>query len=233
MLVVSALLALAGGTLTEQEYTLLRSLAEHSSSGASEPSEPTSGLLDRLGEFGVRLAIELIRGPSAPDRGRLADELVRHSGLLELRALLCGRFADLAMARRVRSVLTALERLERFSSRTDASAERLRYQLEQFRSGAHELAEIGLADAIRSGRLRLPGAERQLAEQLLGIDGDSSAARLGLAEDAGPEAIRQSAAHQLAHWQRLASHPVTTTAVREAAEFLVKRCELLLAQADN
>jgi hypothetical protein len=31
------------------------------------------------------------------------------------------------------------------------------------------------------------------------------------------------------HWQRLASHPATTSAVRDAARILVRTCEELLS----
>jgi len=43
--------------------------------------------------------------------------------------------------------------------------------------------------------------------------------------------VRQAAGQQLARWQRRASHPASTRAVRDAAEVLVRICERLLAQA--
>jgi signal transduction histidine kinase len=224
---VAALLAVAGADLTEPEFQLLLGLSNRAPADLSEHTTPE--LLARLGWFGIEQALRLIRAGQAPNRGKLGDELVRLSGLPQLRELLSWRFARPAQALRVRATLTALEAVVRASPRRGPHADDLLYQLERVRSGAHELVEIDLADALRSGTLHLPGGDRQAAEQLLGADGPEPSARLGLPADAAPAAIRDAAGQQLVHWQRLASHPASTSAIRDAAEVLVRTCEELLA----
>ncbi|MFZ2116539.1 MAG: hypothetical protein WAU83_08420, partial [Pseudonocardiaceae bacterium] len=128
------------------------------------------------------------------------------------------------------SALRVLEAVVRSSPLGGDRAIRLRYQLEQVRSEAHELAEIDLLDELRSGMLPLTIDERQVAEELLGAAGTEPRARFGLGADADIGEVRQAAGQQLARWQLRAAHPATTRAVRDAAEVLVRTCEELLAQ---
>jgi len=224
---VAALLAVAGGDLEESEFQALLQLSQRAPTELAEHTTPA--LLARLGWFGIEQALRLIRTGRAPSPAKLGEELVRISGLPQLRDVLTWRFARPAQALRVRSALAELEGLVRSSPERGPRVDQLLYQLERIRSGAHELVEIDLADALRAGTLRLSAADRTAAEQLLGADGAEPSARLGLADDATPEAIRDAAGEQLAHWQRLASHPATTSAVRDAAEVLVRTCEEFLA----
>ncbi|MDT7636163.1 MAG: hypothetical protein QOC83_451, partial [Pseudonocardiales bacterium] len=224
---VAALLAVAGADLTEPEFQSLLGLSNRAPAELSEHTTPE--LLARLGWFGIEQALRLIHAGGAPNRGKLGQELVRLSGLPQLRELLAWRIARPAQALRVRAALAELESVVRGAPRRGPHADDLLYQLERVRSGAHELVEIDLADALRSETLRLPAGDRQAAEQLLGADGPEPSARLGLPTDAAPAAIRDAAGEQLAHWQRLASHPATTSAVRDAAQVLVRTCEELLA----
>ncbi|HEX4250258.1 MAG TPA: hypothetical protein VH008_20510 [Pseudonocardia sp.] len=224
---VAALLAVAGGDLEEAEFQSLLALSQRASTELAEHTTPA--LLARLGWFGIEQALRLIRAGRAPSPAKLGEELVRISGMQQLRDVLTWRFARPAQALRVRSTLAELERLVRSSPERGPRVDQLLYQLERIRSGAHELVEIDLADALRAGTLRFSAADRTAAEQLLGAEGAEPSARLGLAADATPEAIRDAAGEQLAHWQRLASHPATTTAVRDAAEVLVRTCEEFLA----
>jgi histidine kinase/DNA gyrase B/HSP90-like ATPase/histidine kinase len=128
------------------------------------------------------------------------------------------------------SALRAVDAVVRSSPLGGDRSIRLRYQLEQIRSEAHELAEIDLLDELRSGTLALTFDERQVAEELLGGAGTEPRARFGLGANASTDEVRQAGCQQLARWQRRASHPATTRAVRDAAEILVRTCEELLAQ---
>jgi hypothetical protein len=56
----------------------------------------------------------------------------------------------------------------------------------------------------------------------------AASTRLGLAADADSAAIRHAAVQQLAHWQRLSVHPAASSALRNAAQILVRTCEQLL-----
>jgi signal transduction histidine kinase len=135
-----------------------------------------------------------------------------------------------AGASKASAVLRALDALMRSSPLDGDRAIKLRYQLEQIRSGTHELTEIDLLEELRSGSLPLSADERRVAEQLLGADGAEPRARLGLRPDAGTAEVRQIAGQQRERWQRRASHPASTRAVRDAAEVLTLTCEQLLTQ---
>ncbi|HET9253992.1 MAG TPA: ATP-binding protein [Pseudonocardiaceae bacterium] len=128
------------------------------------------------------------------------------------------------------SALRALDALMRSAPLSGDRASTLRYQLEQVRSGSHELTEIDLLEELRSGSVPLTAEERQVAEQLLGAAGPEPRARLGLASGADATELREMAGQQRERWQRKASHPASTRAVRDAAEVLVQTCEQLLAQ---
>jgi signal transduction histidine kinase len=138
-----------------------------------------------------------------------------------------------AGAIRASAVLRALDAFLQSSPRGGDRAIRLRYQLEQIRSGTHELAEVELLEELRSGSLPLSAEERRVAEQLLGATDTDPRARLGLESDADTPELRQTAEQQRERWQRRASHPASTRAIRHAAEVLVLTCEQLLTRISS
>ncbi|NMI01724.1 ATP-binding protein [Pseudonocardia acidicola] len=242
---VSALLAVTGAALRDDEYRLLARLGEQDAEEirrltcSADPFVAASGdgdaaarreLLDRFGLFGVRWSIGLIRDGRAPAPEALAQALVEHSGVPRLRELIDARFARRADAWKARSALLILDALVRASPQA-ADARPLLYRLERIRSGAHELTEIDLVDALHAGGLDLADDARQTAERLLGASGIEPRARLGLAGDAGPQEVAAAAAAQLEYWQRRAAHPVAGKGERDAASVLVRTCEQLLARA--
>ncbi|GAA5150745.1 hypothetical protein GCM10023321_16600 [Pseudonocardia eucalypti] len=195
-------------------------------SAAVAPEPPAElELVGWLGRFGVRAAVALIRDGTVDDADHLARELVERSGLPRLVELLTWRYARPAEARKVRAAMRCVAELS-----TEPDTDDLRYRLDRLRANAHELAEIDLAESLCAEAPPLDGPDRRLAERLLGWTGNSPAIRLGLAEDADREQIRAAAADQLAHWQRLAAHPVSTSARRDAAAVLARTCEDLLNQ---
>jgi hypothetical protein len=218
VLPVDVRLGLGAAALTEADHRALRALADRQ-------GDPPEALRERLGADGVQRALRCIRAGEVPTPEALAHRLAQLSGLPQLRHLLVWRVAMPAEARRARYVLAGLAQL----AGSGPDGQRLLYQLERFRSAAHELADQELAEALRSGTLRLPDADRQPAERLLGAYGGQPGVRLGLAAEADPEAIRRAAAERMAYWQRLAAHPAMTAPVRDAAEVLVRDCASLLA----
>ena len=225
---VAALLAVGGAGLGGADYRSLRYLSELPD-GELRDADAHRALLARFGLGGVKLAVELVRDGTAPTPARLSDELVRRSGLPRLRELLHARFDRRAGLLKARSALRELDELVGSAPHTRDGVDRLRYELEQIRSGAHELAELDLADALRAGSVSLSEADRIAAERLLVAARSEPSARLGLGADAGPEEIRAAAGRQLAHWQWLASHPASGHAVRAAATVLIRTCEELLS----
>ena len=221
---VAGLLAVGAVGLGDAEYRALQRLSELPRDAVAPPA-----LLERLGISGVRLAVQLVAAGTAQAVERLSEELVRRSGLPRLRELVEARFAGQADALKARSALRALDAMLRSAPPGRGGADRLNYELEQVRTGAHELAEIDLADALRGGTVALSDADRAAADRLLVDSRTEPAARLGLAPDVEMEEVRAEAGRQLVHWQWLASHPASGSAVRNAATVLARTCEELLA----
>ena len=240
---VAGLLAETGTTLRESEFQALQVIAGappadiHAILLSSErflreecpvalDRERRVALLDRLGLFGVRISVALVRERKVDTARGLANELVRRSGLQELRAVLLSQFAARADLLKARSTLLGLEAvLQR--SRGGGSRE-LAAQLEQVRAGAHELTEIGVLDALRAGDVTFAGAPAREVERLLGAEGSDARRRLGLPPDAPLDDVRNVALQRLAHWQRRAESPL---AQRHAApeRVLIRTCEGIIA----
>ena len=167
---VAGLLAQAGTNLQELEFRRLRQIA------AAEPQDRERLLLsadrfvngetrvdlapnerrmlmDRLGLFGIRLAVDLLLSGRAQTASQLASQLVEHSGIGRLRSVLLTQFSDRRDTLKARSALLAVQRL--LSVVPVARSGELEARVEQIRSGAHEFAELRLLNSLRCRRSRL------------------------------------------------------------------------------
>jgi hypothetical protein len=181
-------------------------------------------LLDRFGLFGIRLATSLIRqGADSP--AALADELVSRSGLRELEQVLRTRFTERRDILRARSALLAVDGLVRGTAGPGGPLAR---EIEKVLAGAHELTEMRLLSALRSGTVTLPvGADE--AERLLGDAGTAPAARLGLGAEEPPHELAGAAFAALERWQRHAVNPMLGLRTAQACRVVVRSCEGILA----
>jgi signal transduction histidine kinase len=230
--------AVAAARLGDEEHRLLHRWAaaagiDESGSGPDDVPADVALVVDELGPSGARRALDLVRRGEANTRGELSAALVRDSGLADLQELISSRFVRRADVLRCRSVLAGLDAVLRAAPPAGDDGQRLHYQLERVRAGAHELREIELLDALRSGDLFLPDEERRAAELLLGADGEDARTRLGLGPDAPLEQMRAEAAEQPARWRNLAAHPMTSTNLRSAAQVLIRTCEQLAVDVDD
>ncbi|MEE6258961.1 dynamin family protein [Plantactinospora sonchi] len=242
---VAGLLGAAGATLREDEFQALATIAGSPLDDVLEllltadrfvgptSAVPVDGparrrLLARLGLFGVRLSVQLIREGTVRDAGDLVRELSGRSGLDRLREVLAAQFLGRARVLKARSALAALDTVVR-SRRADSGTAGLIAEAEEIRAGFHEFVEVRLLHLLRSGRL--PGRPDQLAEmdRLLGGAGAAAADRLGLAADAVPGRLAVAAEAALARWQRVAEHPLSARELRTAARATVRSCEGILA----
>ncbi len=231
---VAGLLGMAGATLREDEFRVLARVAALPMDDVVEllltadrfasSGEQHSRLLGRLGLFGVRLSVRLIREKTVPDAAGLARALTEHSGIDRLREVFAAQFVGRSEVLKARSALAVLDECLLPGSALAAGAERIR-------ASAHEFVELRLLHQLRSGRL--PGTDAQLAEMdlLLGGAGGSAAARLGLPADAPPERIRASAQEALVRWQHVAEHPFSSRDLKTAARAAARSCEGILAEA--
>ncbi|MDG4834646.1 hypothetical protein O7627_35860 [Solwaraspora sp. WMMD1047] len=237
------LVALAGRLLSEPEFAALGTLAALpraelddlllstdrflGATGAPLPVEARRALLDRLGIFGVRLATTLIRSGS-DTRASLAAELVRRSGLLELREAMARYLIDRREALRARGALAALEDLLR--ARPRPGARELLAGVERILAGAHEFAELGLLAALQDGVLELDGELAEQARPLVGGNGTAIAARLGVDHEADPAELWARGNEALRRWQDRAEDPELGPDQRRAARTVVRSCEGILAE---
>lgn len=241
---VAGLLAVTGTTLREAEYAALAKLADP---GGDPPAEKLlvsadrfvnteshalipmerEALLDRLGLFGVRLAVELIRSGAAPTSGKLSAALVEHSGVEALRGVLLSQFADRRDVLKARSGLLAVEGAVR--ANPVAGSDALMSDVERITAGAHEFQEIRLLNGLRSGAVAVKPDDLEAIERLLGTGGHAAGARLGLEASATDDEVRRAAHEALGKWQRRAESPMASREVAEAARVLVRTCEGILA----
>jgi hypothetical protein len=241
---VAGLLGAAGATLREEEFRTLRTIAAAPTTevvaslltadrfttarlGVPVTEEERRRVFERLGLFGVRLGVQLIRNDTVRSADALAQELTVRSGLNRLLEILAAQFTGRSEVLKARSALTALDALLR-THRYDAAGD-LAARAEEIRASAHEFVEIRLLHLLNSGRLA--GAPERLAEmeRLLGGAGAEPAVRLGQPPDAPPDVLRAEVERALIRWRRIAEHPLSLHEMRTAARATVRTCEGMLA----
>lgn len=244
VLPVAGLLAEAGATLRQDEHEAIARLAGLDRQRTNElllsadrfvapaddlglGEETRRELLDRLGLFGVRLGMALVRAGSVRSATELARAYVEHSGIGELRAALTTQFRDRAELLKARTGLAALEQVLR--QHPASAAEDLTVEAERIRASTHEFVEARLLNALRAGNLPLPDTVHEDAERLLGGHGHEPAARLDLPAGSPTEQLVQAATEAVQRWQRRAEHPLSGPDAAEAARQVVRSCEGMLA----
>lgn len=242
---VSGLLAETSRTLTQAEFRWLATLATMEAERLEMPLlsadrfvSPDAdvplgevervALLERLGLFGVRLAVSLLRRGVATTSTELAEQLVGRSGLTDLQRLLSTLFMDRADVLKARSAVLAVERLcENHPDRVGVPE--LEADIERMLAGAHPFRELASLAAVRSGRVRGKTAELRDLERILGANGTAATDRLGLEPGADEAAIRQAILESLTRWQRRAENPLTGHDLAQAARVAIRTLEGLLA----
>ncbi|MGF1668009.1 MAG: dynamin family protein [Acidimicrobiia bacterium] len=241
VIAVNALLGETGATLTQDEYAALTRLAEAPRGetdalllsadrfcadgvAAGLSGVERTHLLMRLGMFGVRVSIAALRMGSTPTAGKLAQSLVKKSGVDEVRHELFGQFAARSDSLRARSALAALETV----LSGHGGDPRLWGELERIRSSAHEFAEMAVFNAHRAGAVDF-GKDRPLVDRLLSAGEPRQ--RLGLDDAASPDQVRSAALGTIEHFRRRAENPLSSRGLSEAAHVLVRTCEGMMEAA--
>ncbi|GAB3179669.1 dynamin family protein [Micromonospora palomenae] len=240
----SGLLGLAGRVLSESDFAALAQLAQVSREEldphllsadrfvrAELPvrldTEVRAALLNRLGLIGVRLATTLVR-TGCDSRGKLAAELIRRSGLTELRESISRFFVDRRDTLKARSALAAVEAL--LQAEPGPGTGDLLSAVEQILAGAHEFRELRLLAALRTTRLGFDAELAAEAQRLVGGDGVGLAARLGLEHDAPVQRLWEVAADAQWQWRNRAEDPLLRLSQRRGAQVVVRSCEGMLAE---
>ncbi|MCW2696956.1 MAG: iniA [Modestobacter sp.] len=247
VLPVAGLVAFGGRTLRHADFVALATLAQAERADVEDvllsadrfgrPDVPVplsratrASLLERLGLFGIRLAVGLIRTGVAGTAPALADALVARSGLAELQRLLAVQFTERSAALKAGAALRLLEDLLRDQPVPGDDA--LWRELERVRCGSSDLVELDLLGRSRAPGGPFPAEVRAEAERLLGGAGAGPAARLGLPEETAAEELRAAAAGAVTRWRAWSADPLTPRAAVDAAEVVVRSCEELLGVLD-
>jgi len=240
---IAGLLAQTARTLRQSEFLALAALADYpkdvteslllsvdrfvrSDAPVSVEPEARAMLLDRLGVFGIRLSITMIRA-GLRDATTLAADLVKRSGLTELRRLLAVQFTERRDLLKARSALLALDRVLRDNPRPGSQS--LSDQVERILAGAHEFTELRLLGALRAPGVALPPDATKEAERLLGGWGISAEVRVGLERGAPAAQVRTAATDALRRWRERAESPVTDRTTASACRIITRSCEGVLA----
>lgn len=189
--------------------------------------ERRARLLDRLGLFGVRLSVELIRAGTVATSSDLCTRLAEASGLDRLRSVVERQFDARARVLKARSAVAALRELLDRGDCADGPA--LLHRLEQITAGAHEFEEVRVLLELRGGELSLTPEREAELDRLMGGSGHAPASRLGLASDAAPDELRACALEALGTWQGVERHPLSGRATQIAARAATRTLEGLLA----
>jgi hypothetical protein len=240
---VDGLLGHAAVTLREVEFAAVRTLAEAPQPELVEllltadrfarrptplplSTEQRGELLRRLGLFGVRLSVELVRS-GAQTSAALSEALAQHSGLNELRSVVLRQFESRSRVLKARSAVAALQPLLRGDG--VANSAELLARLEQIAANAHEFEEVRMLSELRSGAIEVGGNQAERLDRLLGGSGHDPASRLGLQPDASVDDVRRAALEQLASWHDVAEHPLSNRSTQLVARTATRTLEGVLA----
>jgi hypothetical protein len=179
-------------------------------------------LLDRLGLYGVRIAISRVRSGTAPTATDLGRALLEVSGLASLRSLLDTHFAARADVLRTRTI--ALRLLE-LSDRDPALAAACARDAELLLSGASELAELRFAQLLLAGDLRVDDGE--VAEMRRVVAPGSVPERLGVAD---ADQVARAALDGVERWRCRAADPTATNAEAEVFDLTARAYEELYVE---
>ena len=240
---VNGLLGHAAATLREDEHAALTALARAPAHEAAElmltadrfarrdsgpvPVAERGRLLDRLGLYGVRLSVEMLRTGAVSTSSELSSRLAEVSGLDRLREVVLRQFDARARVLKARSAVAALREIFLRGDCADGSA--LLRRLEQITAGAHEFEEVRILLELRNGGLSLTPEQAAELDLLMGGSGHDPRSRVGLDEEASPDQLRQAALDALGRWQAVERHPLSSRGTQIAARAATRTLEGLLA----
>jgi hypothetical protein len=239
VLPVAGLLAEAGTTLREDEYRALGALAAADAATLNTllvtadrfvaagvgplTIESRHALLQRMGLFGVRFAVDRIRSGAVSGSPDLAAAMVKASGIGELRSTLAEQFLPRARVLQSRAVLGGLQGLSRRLAAADGDFSRwLDDRMERIEAAARELGELRLLHLAMIG-------------DAFGEEEREEIRRLVLAAASGDTAsggdVRAAATAGVERWRMRASDPRNDPETVEACELAARVYEGMAADA--
>jgi hypothetical protein len=245
---VAGLLAETGATLRQDQFDWLRAVAglpgdrrdpllrsvERFRDAEQNPlgEEIREELLDRLGLFGLRLAVGLIVAGEVRTATELSRALLERSGVRELQRALTERYAARAGALKARSALAALRAVGHELDRDGVDGARdLALAIDRLEASSGTLGLLRLLHLVLAGIVELGPTERAEVDRLCG--GGGAADRLGLAEGASAEELRAVALAGVERWRVAAASPLSDRRKVEAAEIVSRAYEEIYATASG
>jgi hypothetical protein len=240
---MAGLLAETGLTLREDEAAALRTLAGTSPEqlevmllSAEQFGDPHASdltvevrreLLDRLGMYGVRVAMDEIRA-GAVTAADLGPKLVDRSGLNELNRVIAEHFLPRARVLQARTALVALRALAFHLRATDPTrAEYIDREAERIEAGVVDFARIRAAHLVATGSARVNEADRPELDRLFLATTAPDA--LGLPGGADGAALAAAALPVISHWRERAADPLADPARVEVYETAARTAEAIYA----
>lgn len=243
---LAGLLAETGLTFREDEASALRVLASTDPDVLDEmllsasqfceleasdlTVEVRRGLLDRLGLFGIRVAVRAVLDGSATSGAALAQFLVEQSGLPALRRLIADTFLPRASVLKARSCLQSLHLLAADVAAGDpALSQRILREVERIEVGTVEFARLRAAHLVATGSVEvMPGDVDDLRRTLMAVTAHEA---VGVDAEADAAAVRAAALPAIARWRAVAGDPLQPPLVVEAYEAAARTCEAIYARA--
>ena len=193
---VAGLIAETGATLRQEQFEWLREVARLDEARRADllrsvdrfrdpdlsplAEEIREELLDRLGLFGLRLAVRLLADGEVRTATELSGALLEHSGIRELQRVLAEQYTARAQALKARSALAALrvvgEELDRRGVRDAAD---LVQAVDRLEASSQALALLRLLHLVLSGQIALETDERAEIDRLCGSGSPARARRPG------------------------------------------------------
>ena len=244
---VAGLLAETAATFTEDEFHTVAALAALPDDAldrlmmsvdlfVAERSDVTPSvearrhLIERLGAYGVKVAVRACRSGSCSTATQMATLLVDASGLNVLRDLLDTLFVERQGVLKARSALNGLSSIV-MAAGLDASHP-LAVNLDRVVSSDHSIEELRVLSAVRSGLVSARTEILDDMERLIGAHGQSPASRLGLDPNASTVELRSAGLAAIDRWRRRSENPLTAPSLVALAPSVVRSCEGLVASLE-
>lgn len=240
---VAGLMGMGAMTLRQSDFTVLRDLsgcdpkdtrqvlvtAERFMTAQHDwlPAERTRiDLVDRFGIYGIRIALAALRG-GIDDASELSAELMRRSGLEELRRVIDVHFRQRQSELKAHSIVLALHRMMR--QRPVDGSDELVARASEHMANAHTFNEMQLVGRIAGGRLGLSPEQITELERIIGGRGADVRTRLGFASrEVTTDELLNSAAKQLTRWRRLLTNPLLDRETHQACKITERSCESII-----
>jgi hypothetical protein len=187
---------------------------------AGVPLERGRALRTRLGDYGLRRALELLDAGSRPDD--LFEQLAEESGLQELLAIIAEVFRRRADLLRAESVVSSLRRdaLLRSGGLDAAAADKVLRSLDRILLSEHALPlrRVHVLRLVCDERGELGLSDRRRRELRRLFAEGAPAERLGASSDTDPRELAREARRRWEHWRARENSGVILPTLRTVAE---------------